>query len=67
MHYESTSTIRATSTPLTNDTLPLEPPPHHLGLEAGYIHSSLGESIHVPSNKPKSNHELSTTFFPKDE
>jgi hypothetical protein len=53
-----------TSTPPKNYPMPLEPPPHHLGLEAGRIHSSLGEYMHVSSAKPKINHEISTTFFP---
>jgi hypothetical protein len=67
MHYVSTATSHATSTPLKNDPMPLEPPPHHLGLEVGWIHSSLGESMHVSSPNPKRNHDLSTTFFPEDE
>jgi hypothetical protein len=66
MHYVSTATSHATSTPPKNDPMPLEPPPHHLGLEDGWIHSSLGESMHVSSPKPKRNHEISTTFFPED-
>jgi hypothetical protein len=64
MHYVSTSTSHETSTPLTNDPMPIEPPPHHLGLKDVWIHSSLGKYMHVSSPKPKRNHELSTTFFP---
>ena len=61
MHYVSTATSHATSIPPKNDPMPLEPPPHHLGLEDGWIHSSLGTSMHVSSPKHKINHEISTT------
>jgi hypothetical protein len=67
MHYVFTATSRATSTPPKNEPIPIEPPPHHLGLEDGKIHLSLGESMHVSSPKHKINHEISTTLFQEDE
>jgi hypothetical protein len=44
----------------------IEPPSHHLGLEVGWIHSSLGTPMHIYSPNQKRNHDLSTTLFLED-
>lgn len=49
MHFVSTATTRATPTPLKNESMALESPPHHLGLGlGGFIHPWGNTCIFLP-------------------